>query len=631
MPEKFYYETYAKFDGGLKTYPPPYKLSEESFSEMNSLMVNSHASLEMREGQTPLFTTTSGHEVSALTRATLSGGADRLVYGTDVPLSTLGATYVRNEALLTNTQISIYGPTPLSRFALFDSKVFWVTAEAAPAQVLYYDGNSVHSLGNQPPTTTATIAIFSPSSGSDAIRAIVSDPVYYWITFYDPTTGQESNPTTINGLFTPTNSLYQGSLTDPFRVALSAIPTATGKWRRLYRQGGGLPQARLIAEVQDTSTTTWEDNMANVTAIDRPSLSFSHDPPPTGFSSTVVINYLLVHKRRLLLFGETTVFISNLNEPWYYPLISTSPLTDGQVLPIDGDLQNPIRSACPIGGAVFIARAKDCWMLYGEDTDTFILSGVCTIGCIAPLSLVACGDIPVWLAPDRQVWAMTNTGPVPISEDIKNILKDVSMEDAANACACYHRNNYLLSFPSVAEGEGLFLVYDFDTKVWHEETQDYTTSRYLYSDTGASDGDEVLIGTTSDFRDTSGNPYIGVVRLYTDTVTPLDFVAESGNLLFSLPYTDKKIANIRILGTYVQSEGTVTLTLTALKERKDGTSTTTTATYDLIPNVDGVLLDTDVDASIVGQRITYRIAGVASFFKLDMVEFGYSIVGDRRS
>jgi hypothetical protein len=632
MAENYYYDVYANFTGGLKTFPPAYKLGDDSFRELNSLYPNSHGSLEMREGQEALFATLSGHEVKALTRATVSGGEEYLVYGTALPLSNIGDTYARDEDALTNTLISTVAPKDLSRFALFDNKVFWVgDVDLSTSQVLYYDGNTTRTVGVNPPDSAPVVEIFSPSSGTDAVVAIASDPVYYWVTFYDPTTGHESNPTTINGIFTPSNSLYQSSLSDPFRVTVESIPTSAGMWRRVYRQGGGLPSPRQVGQIDDDSTTDFEDNLSNAEARSARAMSFSHDPPP--FNYVTDLTYLLVHKRRLLLFGETTVAISNLNEPWYYPLITTFPLTDGQVLPIDGDLTNPIRAACPIGGAVFIARAKDAWMLYGEDTDTFILSGVCTVGCIAPLSLVACGDIPVWLGPDRSVWAMTNTGPLTLSEGIRDTLKAIPIEYAERGAATYHRNRYLLSFPDVdGEGTGMLLIYDFTTKTWHEESGPHTTARSLYGDTGAHDGDEVLIGTTGDFLDPEGNPYVGVVRLYTDAVTPLPFAAHSGDLLFGNPHTDKKACSLRVMGTYVPVEGEeVTLTLTAIKERKDNTSTTITEVHALYPKVEGVLLDTDIDASLVGQRLHYRIAGVASFFQLDSVSFGYSVVGDRRA
>jgi hypothetical protein len=632
MADELPYRTIADFSGGLKTYPPPYKLGESAMRELNSLLVSPHASLELVEGQTNFFASISGVPIRAMTRATVSGGMERFVYAVEESLSANGV-FSYNEDTLTTSQVSVLTLLQGSRFVLFDSKVIWIGRDSVffgQVKVYVWDGNSVSELGVTPPATAATAAIASPSDPSDAIVAIASDPVYYWVTYFNPSTGVESNPTTIDGIFTPSNSLYQGSLSDPFQVDLTAIPSNGVSWRRIYRQGGGLPSPRRIAQLSNTGTTTYTDNLPNFQAIDREAMSFSHDAPPIFLD--LGPSYILSHKRRLLIFNDTTVYISSLGEPYYFPQIITFPQTDGQVLPIDGDLQNPIVSACPIGGAVFIGRRKDCWMLSGEDTDTFVLGGVCTIGCIAALSLVACGDIPVWLAPDRQVWAMTGTGPAKLSEDIQDTLKAISLEDAALACACYHRNNYLLSFPDRGDGTGLLLIYDFDTKVWYEHSRPYTIARYLYGDTGASDGDEVLIATTEDFTNIGGGAYVGVVRLFTDAVSNLDLFIKSGDLLFDMPHTDKKIANIRVLGTLdTPGSEVVTLTITAIKERKDGTATTTSASFPLIQNTEGVLLDTDVPAGIVGQRIWYSIGGVANTFKLDVIELGYSVVGDRRA
>jgi hypothetical protein len=625
------YKTIADFSGGLLTYPPPYKLGENAMRELNSLLVSPHASLELVEGQTNFFTSISGVPIRAMTRATLSGGMERFVYGVDQSLATSGI-FSYNENTLATTQVSTFNMLSGSRFVLFDNKVIWIGSDSIFGRVKPYvwDGNSVSDLGVSAPSSALTATIASPSDPSDALVAIASDPLYYWVTYFNPATGVESNPTTIDGIFTPSNGLSQGSLTDPFQADLTSIPSNGVSWRRIYRQGGGLPSPRRVAQLSDTGTTTYTDNLPNLQAIDREAMSFSHDAPPTFLD--IGPSYIMSHKRRLLIFNDTTVYISSLGEPYYFPQIVTFPQTDGDILPIDGDLTNPIVSACPIGGAVFIGRRKDCWMLSGEDTDTFVLGGVCTVGCIAPLSLVSCGDIPVWLAPDRQVWAMTGTGPVKLSEGIQDTLKAISLEDAYFACACYHRNNYLLSFPDRGDGTGLLLIYDFDTKVWYEHSRSYTIARYLYGDTGASDGDEVLIATTEDFTNIGGGAYVGVVRLFTDAVSNLDLFLKSGDLLFDRPHDDKKIANIRILGTLDTPPGeTVTLTITAIKERKDGTSTTNSATFPLLENAEGVLLDTDVPAGIVGQRIWYSIGGVANTFKLDVIELGYSLVGDRRA
>lgn len=622
--------------GGLKNYPPSYKLDTSEFQSIKNLLPTEHGSIHLRDGQSLLFNNVSGSQffVRAFARFAHPSGT-RFMYHTAGDLTNDTNTFARDEQTGLDILASGFGIRPYSRPVVFDDKYIWIAQPPngfAFPQV--WDFYNTFVLGISAPSTAPTVGIGTPNVGNlPSYEQTVNDPIYYYVTFYDPTSGQESNPSPVSATATPGWDA----------VDLTDIPTSSGKYRNIYRAGGGLPSPRLlgyvgtsgiIATIEDDSTTTYKDTQPNVGSLinlfDEPGLSFSHDPLPTDIDFT----YLLSHGARLFAFGETTVAISNINEPWYFPLKVTFPKTDGGVIVLDGDRNNPIQAACAIGGGIWIGRNKDSWILQGVDSDTFFPSSIVSIGCVAPLSLVNCGNTPVWMAPDRQIWGFNGVEPVMLSAPIKEMLKTLTVSGARAVNACFARNGYEVSIPYYSGTVSAFLRYDFSKNAWTDLSFRYTSARYLLADTGKFDDDVTLMATGPYYQSPDGvSTAPGVVELFTDDLTDLDFEATSGDLPFGGLGEQKKITHVRVHGTLVPEDGeTCYLRLHSITELEDGNDIEASISYPLLEkSAPGLLLNTDVEESIEGNRITWSVGGRASVCKIDAIEFSWSLIRDERS
>lgn len=598
----------SDFKGGLVTEPPTYRLDANQFPELFNLELEPWGGITLRKSQRVVKSQPT-YQVTGIWRT----AAGLLFYS----LSD-GNYYTYNENTATQTLIHTGGGNGVTLFSEFGGYVFFTLSTGGVMASPSTGGASI-SVGVAAPVTAPAVA----NGGAGLLDTTNLAPYRYYVTFVNAT-GGESNPSPISDGMTGT--LFQTNLT--------SIPTGgTGiVSRRIYRQGGYLSRPTFIHTIADNVTTTYADNIPdkNVGTVQ---MSFSRDVPPTDAIA------LVAAKGRLILANRTTLFVSNLGDYNAFPLVVTYRRTDGFQFMLDGDLSSDIRNICSAASAIFIARRRDCWILQGQDTDSWSPQRVAMIGCGAPRSLVSCEGAPVWVGNDGMVWIYLGGKPQPLGLPIRSLLRGVSNQYLPLANGCYFQRQYHICFPQSPYGPALagakYFVYDFNTNCWYDFSAGYSATSCMYADTESQTDGEIFFGQYAATNLPDNSPVSGTgASLFTSNWLP--FAITSADLDMGMRRRLKKIDKIRVRGVLKIRSGAAAaqLVLTAITDKRDGTTAVATQSFSLNPGavsvttISGVLLDTDVPASIQGHRIKWRISGEADTFELHDVELNYTDIRD---
>lgn len=615
------------FSGGLVTDNPPYAINPNEFREINGTYPRFRGSLRLRPGMRSLLSIST--HIYGFTRF-FDDTATYIVYATS-DMTTSALVYAYNETSHTTTKIF---PAPASSFDSFDNNIPVVQFAGRVffpdglGPLFSWDGTTLSTVGQAAPIDPAAVAI--TAVGNLNTNNLLG--VKYVYTYVD-SNGVESNPS-------PDSPYVQGG-TANFGVDLtiSAVDPLLNpdiQTINIYRTGGLLSQFTQVGSTVNTGgTITYNDQLGDA-GVGVIVCSFSHDVPPTG------IELMVVAKNRLVVSKGYTLYVSNLGIPDYFPSIITFPLTDGIQFRIDPDIKNPITSLTTVGSSVLIGRRRNIYLLQGNDFDSWSLTKVCDIGVIAPRSMVQCGNQSIWLAPDGMVYALGEDQVQPLALPVLNVLEGIDKTILPKACACYFRRQYHICIPNGASvGHPIYYLFDFTYNRWFDMSQQYTNVTQMYSETGQTDLDEILMSTDDAgfvLPLPSGTSFHGLVAQFSYDTTPpgffqnmnLDFY--SGDMDFGKPSWIKEVKTIRIRGKCTPYSNTnVTVTIYAVLDHKDGTTTTASKSYNLNAlATSGVLIDTDVTQSLAGHRISYEIAGIASVFEMDDLEIGYALTREGR-
>lgn len=264
-------------------------------------------------------------------------------------------------------------------FTTFDSRC-WIANNSDAMQK--YDGTVV----TQGSITQPEVGSFAAAEGG---AGSVDGVVIYLVTFYNSTTGQESNPFPLTDGVTITVSSKI--------VNLSAIPVSTDSQvnsRRIYRTsaGGAVTTASLLATINDNTTTVYADNIADVNLGITIDLSF--DPAPV-FVKTVE------HKNRGFGFTDNSTVInySRLFNFWYWPQG-----TDGTDTSADSrdyrefagkDDGDKITNIISYYDYLIIFKENSVYVLEGYDQTTFSIRKIDFsdgIGCVGHRAAAIAGN-----------------------------------------------------------------------------------------------------------------------------------------------------------------------------------------------------------------------------------------------
>ncbi len=277
--------------------------------------------------------------------------------------------------------------------------------------------------GSDDGTTFAQWGITAPASEPHVAAGTV-DPTGpgpgqydYYVTFLlaDLT---ESNPSPFIGL----SRIQLGVATDVVvtAIAVSADPRVTA--RALYRVGGSLGQAYRVTVINDNTTTTFTDTLADAILIEEDIvLEVDHDAPPAAagivgpYFSRILAFSSLANRNRL--------WWTKPDEPSYFPGSGSG---IGQWVDVGDDDEDIVWVTLHPRIAV-IYKQRSIWRLVG-DPDTGTLEQTSTVAGLSGASAVVnAGDVDYFRGDDG-IYEFNLNAATDVSPSVKPIFQGVSVE-----------------------------------------------------------------------------------------------------------------------------------------------------------------------------------------------------------
>lgn len=274
----------------------------------------------------------------------------------------------------------------------------------------------------------------------------------YCVVFGSLATGQLSSQGALSAPFTATNN----------STHLTAIPTSTDPqvtMRQVYRIGGSLGTWYLLTQINDNTTTTYDDVTAD-NALTPVPLTVFNDPPPA-------FNAIATHQQRIFGFGTPddacALLWSNLNTPTGF-----NP-ADQRITLGENGFGDGAQNLVSTGGTLVLGKKRTMYGLWGA-TDQDWSNGAIKIGDVglqAPNSLVSAYGIARWKSAQGSFQfdgsALTNTSDGAFQQsNVKALIDAIPYAEQALACSWFFDRMYCESYPSV----NLTLVHDMRTNTW---------------------------------------------------------------------------------------------------------------------------------------------------------------------
>lgn len=311
--------------------------------------------------------------------------------------------------------------------------------------------------------TAPTVANAVDGSGTPLAGVLLATTAYsYRVAFLsaDGNAGVASSAVS----FTRPGSTGQNRITLPL---CGAGQDCSG--RRIYRLPQGATVYKVVADVLNNTTTTYDDNVAEA------SLTLANDGEPNLTNDRMPSCAILEeHQGRLLGAGNTTetlgkqtLFISNYRQPWYSPVVfnDTDP-NQGTRIVLQGAAAGEITGVRSHGDKAWVFTSGALHVLVGDEPIDFGLRHFASHGCVSHETICSLQDKLIWLAPDGVYMAAEGQGIGKISEPVRNTLGALTPAQLATCHAfCFDQRYYLM-------GPTLALVCDFKVRpfVWGEIT-----------------------------------------------------------------------------------------------------------------------------------------------------------------
>ena len=301
---------------------------------------------------------------------------------------------------------------------------------------------------------------------------------YYTITFGNAVqeSGQGFNTTTQQTVYSlPITVTNQG-------VGLTSIPVSTDPQvtkRNIYRLGGANGTWNLVGTINDNTTTTYTDTLADGDV--KQVLVVFRQPPPLA-------RYITVHQGCIFCYGidstPGTVYYSNFDEPWGFNLTVQS-------LPVgNGSLNDGPVGMASTGSVLSIINRDSLYSLFGNNQTNFMVEFIERTGGTSERAIVSAYG-STWYLSQQGFYVWNGNASAQCLSDggfqksnIKSVLDGLTNNDRANAVCFAYDRMIGLSFPT------LNMTYIFDTRsdAWYPIT--WATDQ-VYSD---PNGDYKLLG-----------------------------------------------------------------------------------------------------------------------------------------
>ena len=351
-------------------------------------------------------------------------------------------------------------PSLQTYFAILQGWIFLTNGFDTPLKI--NASLTVTQWGIVAPATGPTLA--QTTGGNLTLLATYS----YCVTF--ATALQESSQAQIGAAIPVTTITLTGANDE---VNLTNIPVSTDTQvtqRDIYRIGGALGQWRLVKTINDNTTTTASDGLAD-NAVAGQSLTIYRDPPPP-------FAYIAVHQNRIMGFGVAAVSVggtvaansgalwwSNYNEPWGFNS-NTSILYANSTSLDDGAV-----ALASLGSVLVCHKKRSFFFLYGTTDLSFQLYLGGNVGCTSARSVAVAFGVDIWES--RQgVYFYNGAGFDPVGNNlssgkyqqsnIKGFLDGLTLVDRAVSCSFWYDTMYHISFPT----KNVTYFYDFRSQQW---------------------------------------------------------------------------------------------------------------------------------------------------------------------
>jgi hypothetical protein len=268
---------------------------------------------------------------------------------------------------------------------------------------------------------------------------------------------------------------FSGGTQPQQTIDLSAIPVSTDPQvseRNIYRIGGSQSQFQLVGTINDNTTTTYTDTLADADITGQTLVP--HRDPPAQFVDIVT------YQDRVWGFGysnpgdsgglanapytQSDVWYSQYAEPWAFD-------NTNQVLPCGRNTGDDVLvGGCATPSMLLALKNKSTWAIYGTSQADYISMPVFGIGCASKRSIVSAYGLGFWISNEAIVYMFDGSYPIDIStmspsnSSVKGILDGLSASDLSQSVGLVAKQCYIISFPT----KGFTLGYYIPNQTWYQ-------------------------------------------------------------------------------------------------------------------------------------------------------------------
>lgn len=429
---------YNDIGGGLNQGQPPQTIQDREWVTLKN-MYPFATKLRRRGGLRRLNDAAYVERITGVLAFRPTTTAVQTLLGTETAIAELSGNSIMALPPLTGFAISASNK-PWTAFE-YKNVAYWLR-EASNALVRS-DGTYYGPAGIAEPATAPTLA----AGAAGDIPAADFIGVY---TYYNPTTGVESNPSPASAVYT-----HAGSA----KINWSGITVSSNSQvgaRRLYRT---LPNQTgeyyFVAQIDNNFDTTFTGDNVLVQDLGE-SVSFMNGEPPTG------LHFGTVWEERLFVSDKVYVFHSELGRVENFDSDSVI-----SVFPDDG---HEIRAIYAYGDRLIIGKTNKVHYLVGSGPGSFALLTLSDRhGCASHHSMQSAEGQLFWLGLDNFYRSDGNSVIGLASVKLQNIIAsfDPDVLEYATATVFPDRNWYVCVIPGVAT-----VIYNYKTDAWAEFTHE---------------------------------------------------------------------------------------------------------------------------------------------------------------
>lgn len=266
------------------------------------------------------------------------------------------------------------------------------------------------------------------------------------------------------------NYPYQVTLLAAGGVQISGTFTGTNAdgsdyVTNVYRMSSEQPVWYLLTTL--TANTPYTDTASDDSLTANAQLIPDRDPPPLGNG---VLWPIMLHKELMWVFAvvqnadtnnlpQTQLWWSNPGRPWEFDRVNNVELVGNSATPngvtsttgIYGDVPQACVSLSSLG---VLFKTRSTWVVYGDDTNTFVVRKLLDIGTRAAASVVVVPldtSILAFALGEQGVYMTDGYQYAYVSEAIRSVIDSLSLNDRINAVGSYSNHAYYLSFPERGE------------------------------------------------------------------------------------------------------------------------------------------------------------------------------------